>query len=280
MPAKITPKMQIKSGGEVLKLVMVDNLQEIAGGMINQVAIGLDKASAGTKINAIKKISPKGVKAYEKELLEAMSALYIDAHDLAGTEVPKPKKLADWDKLPAQARKYIKAQAGLVVSKQVSDLQKSIEFSFMSNYETTDSDDQLIGDLAESADDYLSAAVTASTTTAANVVDRAREDLFFDDEVKDQIIAFEFVNEDPVTEICNDLSGTVFDKDDPDLFRFTPPLHFNCKSWIRPLVSEQAYAKALKKNDQTEPIKLKPSTKRIEEQIQFHDCKSGLKCRE
>lgn len=46
----------------------------------------------------------------------------------------------------------------------------------------------------------------------------------------------------------------------------------NCKSWIRPLVSTEAYEKALKKANQEEPVKLRPSSKKIEESIQFSEC--------
>jgi NAD+--asparagine ADP-ribosyltransferase len=82
--------------------------------------------------------------------------------------------------------------------------------------------------------------------------------------VKEEIDAFEFVNGDPVSEVCQDLAGTVFDKDDPDLFRYTPPLHWNCKSYIRPILKGNLGNKTIEK--------LKPSSKKIEETIQFTEC--------
>lgn len=48
------------------------------------------------------------------------------------------------------------------------------------------------------------------------------------------ILAMEFsaILDDRTTEICRELDGRLFRMDDPDLDRFKPPLHFNCRSML------------------------------------------------
>ena len=66
-----------------------------------------------------------------------------------------------------------------------------------------------------------------SSLTAASVINDARNAFFIDDDTLEQVDAFEFVNPDPKSEICISLTGTIFAKDDPDMFKYTPPLHWN-----------------------------------------------------
>ncbi|GAH83899.1 unnamed protein product, partial [marine sediment metagenome] len=37
------------------------------------------------------------------------------------------------------------------------------------------------------------------------------------------------------TEVCEALDGQVFEQGDPDIARFTPPLHFDCRSTLVPI---------------------------------------------
>lgn len=48
------------------------------------------------------------------------------------------------------------------------------------------------------------------------------------------ILAMEFsaILDDRTTKICRELDGKLFRMDDPDLDRFKPPLHFNCRSML------------------------------------------------
>jgi len=96
-------------------------------------------------------------------------------------------------------------------------------------------------------------------------VNNVRTEFLFEADSLEQIEAFEFVNGDPVSEICQNLAGTIFFKDDPESFQFFPPLHFNCKSYVRPLI---------KVPRGKEIQKLQPSTQKARDSIQFaeHKC--------
>ncbi len=275
--AKNNPKKQIQEAVPPLKHLMKEHLTSIAAEVIDQIMRTYRTVTTGQNLDAIKNLKPVGKAAYKAELIDALAGLTQDALDLARKEVPKAKdvKLADkFDKLTPSLQKKLTARADLLIGKQIGDLLSVIQFAYANNEDILDSEDQLEGELRDSAVGWLdSTSVQAGAElTASTVISDARDAFFFDPEVLEEIAAFEFVNGDPVTEICNDLAGTVFDKNDPNLFKYTPPLHWNCKSYIRPIL-EGNLDSALKRADQDEVEKLKPSSKRIEETIQFSECK-------
>jgi hypothetical protein len=47
------------------------------------------------------------------------------------------------------------------------------------------------------------------------------------------------VMDDRVTDVCEDLNGTIFSLDDPNLAE--PPLHFNCRSVLIPITQNDDY---------------------------------------
>jgi SPP1 gp7 family putative phage head morphogenesis protein len=129
----------------------------------------------------------------------------------------------------------------------------------------TDSLEQIQADLNDSAIGWLdgTALETGASLNASTIINSARNAFFFDDQVLEEVEAFEFVNGDPVTEICQDLNGTVFAKDDPAADRYMPPLHWNCKSYIVPILKGNLGNKEIEK--------LKPSNKRLDAMVQFDE---------
>lgn len=253
---------------------MQENLSLIADGLINQVRINLDKAIPSQRVNAFNGVEPTGVQTYQADVLNALSVIAAEAIEMARKEVPKAKKvklsekeiqLSEFDDLPPDIQKKLKQQAKYLVGTQVGDLLKNLFFQFDSSVDSTDSVNLVVDDLYAAGEDYIQSAAitTGSLSIAGKVVNDARNAFFFNDEVLEEISAFEFYNGDPVSEVCQDLAGTVFSKDDPNSFRYTPPLHFNCKSTILPILSGDPKAEEISD--------LKPSTKRIEDTIQFDE---------
>lgn len=267
MAKKITARTQIKEAAKELKELMRDNLEPIAEDMISRLMGSVRRLTPSQRAGASKDLEPVGVRDYKALMLEALSSLALDGINQARKEVPKAKKvqLADFDKLPPALQKKIKARNDLLVGKQIADLTRVIQFAYENNEDTTDSDDQVEQDLHDSALGWLdgTALSAGADITASTVINSAREAFFFDDETLKEIDAFEFVNGDPVTEVCQDLAGTVFAKDDPNMFRYTPPLHWNCKSYIVPILAGDLGNKEIEV--------LKPSTKKIEDTIQFSE---------
>ncbi len=59
-------------------------------------------------------------------------------------------------------------------------------------------------------------------------------------EISDQLWGYEFLNADPVSEICQWYNGKTFSINSPELSMATPPLHPNCKSYMQPIYKSQA----------------------------------------
>lgn len=270
-------KQDIKDATEAFKIIMQENLSEIASAMIEQVMSGYRNLPESQRFNAIKDVSAKGVNAYKEKMLEAMSVVAYDSIQKARKEVPKKKdvrlteidedaiQLGEFDKLPADMQKRIKSMLNLLVGTQIGDLEKSVFFQYQSSVDSTDSEAQVKKDLEDSAAEFIggNSINGGASAYASQVVNEARLAFFIDDEVSKEVEAFEFVNEDPVSPICNDLAGTVFSKDDPNLNRYWPPLHFNCNSWIRPILVGNLKGR--------EVDELKPSNKKLEDYIQFSE---------
>lgn len=245
MAKKPRIKQMISDGTDALKQIMQENLAAISEEMINQIMVGYRNLPPSQRFNAIKGVTPNGINAYKAALKNAVSVVAYDALKQVRKEVPKAKnvrlafdeeslKLGEFESLPADIQAKIQTQIGLLTQTQIADLEKIVYFQYTSSVDSTDSESLLNSDLDQVVKDYIlgNAVHGGASATASQTINEARLAFFSDNEVADQIDAYEFINEDPVSEICQDLAGTVFDKDDPDLNRYWPPLHFNCKSWI------------------------------------------------
>lgn len=234
------PKKQIKSDKEILKETMQLQLAGISKNLVDQLMKFYRNNTPSNRINGVKQMSPKGVQEYKKELLNTLAEISASALKQARKEVPKAKNirlseklvsimLGEFESLPADVQKRLKAQSDLIVDTQIADLQKNIAFTFQSSIESTDSESLIEFDLHEAGGKFIDgpSVESGSGTIAAQVVNEARTAFFFDDEVLKEIESFTFVNGDPVSPICQDLAGTVFAKDDPNMDRYTPPLHHN-----------------------------------------------------
>lgn len=267
---------------DIIKEVMQENLYLLADNVIQEIMKNFRKLSQSEELKAIKDISDKGLPLYKKDLLTTLTVIAGDALKKVRKEVPAASKIelkecneiqeklicfGDFSSLPPKLKNKIKSKADLIVETQKNDLDKSIAFQFSSSYDSTDSDSVIEKDLYDASEKFIDGvSVNAGSDVAASAtINDARETFLFDDQVKDELDALMFCNDDPVTDICIDLSnngeGQIFDMNDPEVFRFTPPLHFNCKSYLVPVLKGDA--------DLSEIETLKPSSTELENQIQF-----------
>jgi hypothetical protein len=266
---KINVKKTINEAKKDLKTIMQNHLSVIGESIIDQIGSKMKGLTPSNRLNALNNITPKGVNEYKSIMLDALTVIAIESIEDAKKSIPKAKKVKlaapNIDKLPAKLRDKIITRNQLLVGKQVGDLQAVIEFAYATNEDTTDSDDQVLDDMRDSALGFIdgTAIEAGSGVTASTIINEAREAFFFDDEVLEEVDAFMFVNGDPVSPICQDLAGTIFDKNDPNLFRYTPPLHWNCKSYIEPVLKGDL--------GNREVEKLKPSKSSLDKYVQFSD---------
>lgn len=278
-----TPKALITVSKQRLAPYMREELQAIADRFVEDLVKAYKNATPAQKINAYKNVTPIGANAYKLQVSEWFTEIANEALLQVLKEVPPAKdvtlsediKLSTWrswakknakrfEDLPSEVQKRITAQSQLIVDSQLADLQKAVYFKFASNVENVLGSDSLLEkELQDAADDFADSAAieTAATNAASTIVNESRNAVFFDDDVLEEVESFTFVNGDPVSEICQDLAGTTFSKDDAEAERYFPPLHHNCKSYI--------VANLKGSGKEIDPNGLKPSTKKIEDTIQF-----------
>jgi phage gp29-like protein len=273
-----TPRALIGVKSEELRGSMSGMLKEIGQGVISDLMAKKKKAPASQHLNLTSQVEPKGSRDYKAELSSFLSATAADAIEQARKEIPGSAKVklterlqsrklreSPYDLLPAAIQRTIDAQVGLLTTFQIQDLLKAIYFQFNSSVTSTDSDTQLEADLAETMDRFLegSSVAAGAGNTVSKLVNESRSVFFFEDDVATQIESFTFVNGDPVSPICQDLAGTVFAKDDPNMERYSPPLHHNCKSYL--------VANLVGADKPLDPNGLKPSKASLEQYITLSD---------
>lgn len=241
---------------EKVKSLMQKGLADIIEGYKKTIKNNWANLSPSARRNFALKLEPKGVENYAALLREELARIANTALIGAKKETPKANKknikLSEsiqlaaprggyFDALPSAIKNIIKNQAGLISKTQAADINKIVTFQYMSSADSTDNPDQVILDidsiLVPVIEDGSKAAGMSVDAAAGNAVstsvNQARLEWFFEPEVLNTIESFTFYNEDPVSEICQELDGTTWAAGDPDIDRFTPPLHHNCKSRLQ-----------------------------------------------
>lgn len=247
-------KSQWKEDQAALQELMQKNLAVILENYKKQISSKWKSTSPAARPNIAMQLEPKGLTEYRAELREELARIANTALIGAKKETPKAKnvKLSEsiqlaaprggfFDALPANIRRIVQSQANLIVQAQSADMNKVVSFQFASSAPSTEDVDQVLTDI----DDAVVPTIEGSTSKGMNIsaaagdavssiANQARLEWFFEPEVLDTIESFTFVNEDPQSEICQELDGTTWAVNDPDLSRYSPPLHHNCKSRLEP----------------------------------------------
>ena len=236
------PRRQMTNDTKAMRALMKENTAIMGRALVKRVMSRLSKTSAATRTSAIKNQKISGTSKYSAALLDQLAETSERALMRARGEVPKQKnaKLAEFELLPKDLQKRLKSQSKLLAETQAADLEKAVFFQFNSGIDQPD--EFIRRDLNEAVDTFSEGpSVTASAgNSTALAVNEARNAFFFSNDVLEEVYAFKFVNTDPISAICRNISnegaGRVFDKDDPAAASFMPPLHHNCKSYIVPIL--------------------------------------------
>ena len=277
-----TPKKLMKEAAVSLQEIMTEHLTEISAEMVRQF---MARWRAGKE--SVAEVKWPGEMSYYDDIKTALTLLATDAINSARKEVPAAKNIklghveegiqfaattVIFSALPTEVQNYIIKQTQLLVGSHLGDLEKNLKFQYADSFGTTDSEGTMEDDLSNVCVEFIegNSVRAGANLLSSKTVNESRSAFFMDDDVLEELDAFEFVNGDPVTPVCQDLAGTIFAKDDPNMFRYTPPLHWNCKSYIQPILKGK-----LGKRDID---RLKPSTKKLEDSIQFSDAGLGCNC--
>lgn len=237
-----------------LKCLMKEQLHILYSGLKDALRKKYNSLSGSDKILAAKGLETPGLNSYKAELRQALAEIAAKSIVQARKEVPSKSRvklyedfvavrLAEgaYDALPPNVRKLVDAQSNLIAETQAADIEKQVFFTFTSSATVSDDIDSIMNDVDETVEPSLQGSTAegmsidaAAGDAVGHIIQQSSLAFFFDDDVLDGIESFTFTNEDPVSEICQELAGTTFGVGDPDLDRFTPPLHHNCKSRLVP----------------------------------------------
>ena len=272
----------LKDSEDAVLDVMQSNLSYMADSLINKIMAKERGLTSSTQLDAVKGLTASGIDSYKRELLDVLTVISYETLRHTKKEVPKAKyKLSEidyeeirfvesdkvkklkgravknkkvetmWKKLPPKVRRRLKIQQELLVKTQLSDLEKAIYFTYTGRIEQNAALAVVRADMEEYALDFINgpSVRAGAPLTAHQAIGETRSAFFEDKEVKEEIEAFEFVNNYPVnrTPICEELNGTIFSPNDPNRFKFTPPLHWNCRSVIIPILIGDLKGRKVKK---------------------------------
>jgi hypothetical protein len=265
--AERNAQKQISAARAELTEVMRKGLRPISEDLVSQLM------RSSRSDTAIKAVAARGTAAYRNTLQDALASVAAQALARARTEVPSRAhvklsegdgsiRLSEFDNLPPDVKKKIRAQAGLLAETQAADLEKAVKFQFAHSIDSTDSEALLEKDLLDAGEKLIEGpgVQTAAGNVASLAVNSSRNAFFFEPEVLEEIESMTFVNGDPQSPICADLAGTTFAVNDPEAQRYFPPLHHNCESYLVPnLKGTRAASK--------EATALKPSSPDLDKHV-------------
>jgi hypothetical protein len=238
-------KAQFNASKEGMKAIMQQHLRLMADDLKAQLARAWNAAGEATKDSIVKGVSvrPGLLNAYKKDLRNKLAEIATAAIGQARKEVPSASrvKFFDYDKLNPLVKRSIEAQLYTLATTQSADIEKLVLFQWGSSASSRTELAGILQDVEEKAAaviDGLQAGgmsidVAAGDATAW-VTQNSRNSFFFEPEVLDTLESFTFTNEDPVSEICQNLNGQTFLVSDPAAEAYYPPLHHNCKSRLVP----------------------------------------------
>jgi hypothetical protein len=249
------PKTLIEGSQLEMAEVIRRHLFNISDKYIADVLRKYKDLSDANKLKATEGIKIGGVAKFRKELESIETVAASKSYDMAKSEVPDKKnvklsedldalrlefsmdnfKFNDFKKLPKRVQILIASQASLLSEKEAQSVTDAVAFQFNSSEASTDDIEVLRQDLKQAASDNINSGAkdVVAADLAATIVNETRNTFLLAPEVQESLASYTFVNSDPKTDICKTLAGVTFGAEDTDLVRYQPPLHHNCKSYIR-----------------------------------------------
>jgi hypothetical protein len=263
---------------DLVKPVMQKNLRIMADSLKSQIAKNWKALGDSTKVNAIKGVSSRGLNDYKNELKAVLATVATQAIEDARKEVPtaaKKVKFAEYDRLNAVIKRLILIQMNLTVETQAADLEKAVFFQFYSSALSQTDLDAVLNDIETRVAPVIEGTAVgapnvnaAAGNTVSQITQGTRNEFFFEPEVLAEIESFTFFNEDPISEICQNLNGQTFLPTDKDAEQYYPPLHPNCKSRLIP----NGKGSGEKVTGLNILAKTTEERQRLEKQITLHEC--------
>ena len=168
---------------------------------------------------------------------------------------------------PAQ-KKAIQAKVEVFSETQKNDVIKSVDLQYQNSLLYAE-DDELEQDMIDASDKIISGPMTTAgpDVQASGVVNDGLMEAAekYSEETGDQIVSYTYIakDDDRTTDLCRELDGMTLSATDPNVFKYSPPLHFNCRSYM------QVNTSRTKNNPQI--TKIPKLTKAAQQQMQFSE---------
>lgn len=179
-----------------------------------------------------------------KKAKDVIVDFYGASKDFARTEISDVvrafKKRAD-DEDEGEEAGDIKEQIDLVSKRFFDDIFGSVEDSVVDSFARGLSEgwtreemiDELMAQLQVVSERDVNTAVRTATT---EFFTDARLEVYHEADGAVEAVEFSAILDDRTTEECLDLDETIFELGDPNLSRATPPVHYNCRSNLVPIL--------------------------------------------
>lgn len=234
----------IEVGGDSIKEIMARNLDSIGESIVKESGKKWKDSNKTNFVQPPNEYSIKGLKAYQDELSEEFARIYNKAVQQAKNENKRFKNiklsetesritLSEFDRLSRKAKARIIGLTKTLVTAHVADLEKVARLQFIQSAESTDSLDQFEQDIRDQVQKTIAGPMTAAggLINASTLVNLARKDFFTEMIATNEVVSFTWVNSNPVSEICKGLNGITLPANHPDVDKYWPPLHHNCKTY-------------------------------------------------
>lgn len=239
-------KGKIESGAKKIESIMQKNLNSIADDVAGQASKHWAKKSETTRVAPPKKYDIKAkVEAYRKELREELARQYNQGLSQVRSQYPRFQniklseterrfKLSEIDKINTKGKLRIAGIVDSLVNINVDEIEQTANLQYTQSAEAVENAQQLENQIKTQTKKKISGpmTVTGAIINASTMLNNARKDFFGEMIKTKEVVSFTWVNPDPVTDICKGLSGVTMKADDPDVNKFWPPLHHNCKTYV------------------------------------------------
>ena len=252
---KENPKALIEKHQLIITDVIRRHRESISDKYIADVLRKYKTLGDKSKQLATKDIKVGGTAQFKKELKGVLTSAARASLDMVNKEVPgfedtklsedtakilkefdvESFKFNEFSKLPRRVQLIISSQADLLTAKEASDVTDVVAFQFGSSEGSTNDIAVLKSDMKDAASTSTNSGTrdTAGANAAATIINESRNTFLLAPEVQASIASYTFVNSDPKTDICKTLADTSYTTTDQSLVKHQPPLHQNCKSYLR-----------------------------------------------
>lgn len=226
----------IRSSEAKLKTIFEEGLGKYADQLIDRM---MKRESLAAASSAARDVPT----TYLNKVSNAMARAYVAAQEQVEAETGVTLHLcntmhgvqfADIDNLPGGIQKKLRDRAQFLLQTQYADTEKAIGLAWQANMDGAADDEMLRQDLVDARDKFLSGPVinTGPSVLSAEVVNGARLDAGKELEEEDKVESYTYVavDDEKTTDLCIELNGLTFVAGDPDIDRYGPPQHHNCRS--------------------------------------------------